>query len=450
MSEENIQLIEINKTLPTGIPNPSNFCYIIASLQSLFNDTTINDYINKHNNDIDTKLSILFELYDMNTKLQTKEVVENHINEKVKHILGNKNEFNNILKKYDINKVNFLQLTKKIKDNVYHIYIYIHFAKLMNYYKETSNYVTQKVENKEQINIQEQMLQTYKMIMEYIKLNSNVLGAMGITELVDGQQHDAQEYILTLLDILNDSHTFKLVDYLEPEIEKLTEKEMNSLPLNKRIIYGYKKAFAQYNKDGYTPLKTNLYFYTTQFIDCRNCKFKSISYQENSMISLPIPDYNNEDENITIYDCLDKYFGLEVMDYGYKCDECEERVENNILSKKILTTPKSFIVFLKRFNFNMKTMSMTKNHNMVMYPQILNISKYLIAKDEVASYKLKSVICHNGCMSYGHYYSYNCKTISGVERWFKCNDEYINEVPIENFENVVISKQAYMLFYEKV
>ena len=450
MSDENIQTLEINKTLPTGIPNPSNFCYIIASLQSLFNDTTINNYINKHNNDIDKKLSILFELYDMNNKLQTKEDVENHINEKVKHILGNQEEFNNILKKYDINKVNFLQLTKKIKDNVYHIYIYIHFVKLMNYYKETSNSVTHKVENKEQIDIQKQMHQTYKMIMDYIKLNSNVLGAMGITELVDGQQHDAQEYILTLLDILNDSHTFKLVDYLEPDIAKLTEKEMNELPLDKRIIYGYKKAFAQYNKDGYTPLKTNLYFYTTQFIDCRNCKFKSISYQENSMISLPIPDSDNEDENITIYDCLDKYFGLEVMDYGYKCDACEQRVENNILSKKILNTPKSFIVFLKRFNFNMKTMSMTKNHNMVLYPPILNISKYLIAKDDVASYKLKSVICHNGCMNYGHYYSYNCKTISGVERWFKCNDEHIGEVPIESVENVVISKQAYMLFYEKV
>ena len=85
--------------------------------------------------------------------------------------------------------------------------------------------------------------------------------------------------------------------------KRQTEKEMNKLPLDKRIIYGYKKAFAQYNKDGYTPLKTNLYFYTTQFIDCRNCKFKSISFQENSMLSIPIPDVGVDDSSVTIYDC---------------------------------------------------------------------------------------------------------------------------------------------------
>jgi ubiquitin C-terminal hydrolase len=442
----------VSNTLPIGIPNSGNFCYIIASLQSLFNDNVINNYAYVNNNQIDDNILALYKLYELHNSLHTKEEVNVIITNKLRTILTNDEYFKSLLEKLQMNKGTFLKLTKKIKDNIYHLYIYIYFTKLMDYYKLTADTTTLNLKNNVDTDIKEQMQNTHKLIMEYIKLNNVVLGAMGIKELVDGQQHDAQEYILTILDILNDSHTFKLVDCLEPEIAKLTEKEMNKLTLDKRIIYGYKKAFAQYNKDGYTPLKTNLYFYTTQFIDCRNCKFKSISFQENSMLSIPIPDYNNEDENenITIYDCLDKYFGLEVMDYGYKCDECEERVENNILSKKILTTPKSFIIFLKRFNFNMKTMSMTKNHNMVMYPPILNISKYLIAKDEVANYKLKSVICHNGCMSYGHYYSYNCKSIDGNDRWFKCNDENINEIPIENFENVVISKQAYMLFYEKV
>jgi ubiquitin C-terminal hydrolase len=440
----------VSHTLPIGIPNPGNFCYIISSLQSLFNDNVINNYAYVNNNQIDNHILALFELYELHNSLHTKEQVSEIITNKVREILSDDETFKALLATLQMNKGTFLKLTKKIKDNIYHLYIYIHFVKLMNYYKSTAETTTNNLKNNVDTDIKQQMQTTHKLMAEYLKLNNVVLGAMGIKELVDGQQHDAQEYILTLLDILNDSHTFKLVDCLDPEIAKLTEKEMNKLPLDKRIIYGYKKAFAQYNKDGYTPLKTNLYFYTTQFIDCRNCKFKSISFQENSMLSIPIPDVGVDDSSVTIYDCLDKYFGVEVMDHEYKCDECEERVENNILTKKILTLPNTFIIFLKRFNFNMETMNMTKNNTMVKYPPLLNITKYLINSDDTHNYKLKSIICHIGQMNYGHYYSYNCKSIEGSDRWFKCNDENINEVPQDKLDEQILTNNAYMLFYEKV
>lgn len=444
--------------LPIGIPNPGNFCYIISAIQGLFNNNVIHDYIYMHNKNIDNDILTLYKLFNLDKELYSKDKVNKIINDKVKELFNNNEEFNIFLKKNNMSKTTFLQLTKKIKDNIYHIYIYIYFVKLMSYYNNTSKTITDNVLNKNKsenesenesenkIDIKNQLLCTQKMFIEYININNSVLKAMNISNLVDGEQHDTQEYILTLLDILNDSHTFKLVDYLDSKIENLTEKEMNKLPLDKRIIYGYKKAFAQYNKDGYSPLKKSLYFYTTQFIDCRNCKYKSISFQENSMISIPIPNI----ENLTIYDCLDKYFGVEVMDHEYKCDECNKKVENNILTKKILTLPNSFIIFLKRFNFNMETMNMSKNNDMVLYSKLINLNKYLISNNDNAEYRLKSVICHIGRMNYGHYYSYNSRVISGIERWFKCNDEQINEVAINNFNNEVINKNAYMLFYEKV
>jgi ubiquitin C-terminal hydrolase len=214
--------------------------------------------------------------------------------------------------------------------------------------------------------------------------------------------------------------------------------------LDKRIVYGYKKTFANYNSNGYTSLKKTIYFYTSQFIDCRNCNYKSISFQENSMLSLPIPESNE----ITIYDCLDKYFGIEVMDHEYKCDECEQKVEKNILTKKILTVPNSLIIFLKRFNFDINTMSMAKNNNMVTYPHTLNINKYLINTCENKTYKLKSIICHVGRMNFGHYFSYICKTVNGSDRWFRCNDEKVNEVPLDKLKDEIITNNAYMLFYE--
>lgn len=441
--------------IPQGIPNTGNFCYIISSLQALFNNKTIIKYMLVDNLKVDDVLFKLMDVFGINDNIYKKEEIVKIVNNRIREILSNNTEYKKLLNELNLNKKTFLVITKKIKDNIYPIYIYVYFQKLFKLYNIICNenskiYLDDENDNKEKKMYHTRMI--YQTFMQYVKLNNVILHNMGITELVDGNQHDVQEYILTLLDILNDSHTFEMVGELDEEIANLSDNELNKLNLDKRILYGYKKTFHNYNKAGYTSLKTNLYFYTTQFIDCRNCDFKSISYQENNMLSLPIPTNNNiETEPITIYDCMDLYFGIEVMDYEYKCENCEQKVTKNILSKKILTKPDTLIVFLKRFNFNMETMQMSKNNNMVVYPFILNMSKYFIHNDNNISYKLKSVICHKGVMNYGHYYSYICKDNldSSTETWFKCNDEHVMEIKNnDSFTNEIVNNCAYILFYE--
>jgi len=448
MNNNNIDMNN-NNIIPIGIQNPGNFCYIISALQAMFNDNVINEFIFKDNLLIDNYLNKIIDIYELNNKLLTKKDVNIIINNKFRELLilknSNPDEYNNILNKIGCNEKQFMVITIKLKNEIYPMYIYKYFLKIVSKYNEL-------IQNKNKLSNQELLSEIFLVFKEYLILNNKVLGLMGIDELVDGQQHDSQEYILTILDILNDSHTFKLQNELEPEIAELTEAELNKLPLDKRIIYGYKKTFYQYNKNGYTTLKKKLYFYTVQFIDCRNCKFKSISYQENSMLSLPIPELNDNDD-VSIYDCLNKYFGLEVLEHDYKCEQCSIKQDKNILSKKILTRPDTIIIFLKRFNFNMKTMTMSKNNTKIIYPQILNINKYFINKnnnDKISNYKLKSIICHYGLMNYGHYYTYISKNISGIDKWFICNDEKVNEINVDNFENDIVSENAYILFYEKI
>ena len=393
-----------------------------------------------------------YRCYHTTTNLTRKEAVSEHIENSIKLFSDNKEILEEILIKLNISNKSFLLLSKKIQKNIYSIYIYMSFLKMIKYY--TNNLENEESENQDYSN--QNLSNTRNIFIEFLKINNVILNQMGIKELVDGQQHDAQEYILTILDILNDSHTFELIDNIDEDILKLSDEELNKLPLDKRIIYGYKKTFHNYNKSGYTPLKTKLYFYTTQFIDCRNCKFKSISFQENSMLSLPIPDLLNNsntttktitdsiNSTTTIYDCLDLYFGIEVMDHEYKCENCKQKIKKNILSKKILTKPETIIIFLKRFNFNMTTMKMSKNNNLVVYPFILNLDKYFI-NDNNINYSLKSVICHTGVMNYGHYYSY-----INNNYWIKCNDDKLFKVNESNLNDEIINNNAYILFYEKI
>ena len=65
-------------------------------------------------------------------------------------------------------------------------------------------------------------------------------------------------------------------------------------------------------------------------------------------------------------------------------------------------------------------------------------------KNSGKGYHLSSIICHKGssCTS-GHYIAY----VRRGNRWFLCNDSLVREV---DEAKVLMQKEAYMLFYERV
>lgn len=435
-------------SIPNGINNPSNFCYIISTIQALFNCIPFINAINSFKA-YDTLIPKILKFYNLDTRIHNKAEIKTIIEAKYDIIMNNPSILEKVLSNYDIDKETFVKFTNIIKNYGNQIYIYIYLIKFINTY--CSNYIPE--------NSSLDINNINKVFVEFLKVNNACLANIGIPELVDGNQHDAQEYIITFLDIINDCHSIDTIESLPKYITDMTEKEFIDLPLSKRLSIGIKKTFYNHNKLGISNIKNNMYFYTAQFITCNNCNYDSISFQENCMLNLPIPKIDSTTSIIsketTIYDCLDLYFNVEIMDHEYKCDKCTTKAINNKLSKRIMTLSNSLIIYFKRFNFDINTMSMTKNKTYIKYPFILNLSKYYISSNETCNstitYKLKSVICHTGVLNYGHYYSFVCKKDAmNNDVWYRCNDDKVDKVPLQLLDNEIINSNAYILFYEKM
>ena len=86
-----------------------------------------------------------------------------------------------------------------------------------------------------------------------------------------------------------------------------------------------------------------------------------------------------------------------------------------------------------------------KNKEDVIYPiKGLDMSKYMKPKPEESHlYDLYGVLCHEGSIGKGHYYSF----VKNKQGWLWFNDQVVTEVR-EDFE-VLVSPQAYILFYQR-
>ena len=439
------------KLSPLGINNPSNFCYIISSLQLLINCKSF-IYSLSLFKEIDKNITLLLTFFGLENNIYSREDIINIVNANQNLLTQNTELKKSILKKLKLSSEELTRYIDIIKLYGNQIYIYVYIIKFILKYidiQESSN--NTKDENDSDNTLMNNLSSDF---MAFLKVSNKALSNIGIDELIDGNQHDAHEFLITFIDIINDTHSFIKSNPLPSNISSLTDKEFNELPVDKRINIGIKKTFYNLNKNGYSILKNNLYFYTAQIINCNNCNFNSISFQENSMLNLPIPDTK---EQVTIYNCLDKYFNLEFMDNEYKCEKCSIKKTNNKLSKQLMTKPNDILIYFKRFDFDIKSMSMTKNKTNIKYPYILNLQKYyanisnLHNENNKILYKLKSVICHRGTLNYGHYYNFVSKTNElNNDEWYLCNDENIEKLNTEHIDKNIINNDAYILCYELV
>ena len=115
------------------------------------------------------------------------------------------------------------------------------------------------------------------------------------------------------------------------------------------------------------------------------------------------------------------------------------------IRRYFLTKPKTLIICLKRFNFNPQSMSLNKNNQLVVYPEVLDIRKYNPIADqdpENTQYQLTGIINHSGAINFGHYYSWN--KVDG--KWWQHNDALVSHIACLPAEN----PNAYILTYEKM
>ena len=139
--------------------------------------------------------------------------------------------------------------------------------------------------------------------------------------------------------------------------------------------------------------------------------------------------------------CIEEFSKEEKLDNDnlWKCDNCKKELEAN---KKIelYHIPKILIITLKRFNHNKKL------NTLIEFPlQNLDLNKYIKSDDQISKYDLFGVINHFGSLEYGHYTSF-CKNYHD-NLWYEYNDRIVNKIQKEKENEIIVNKNAYILFY---
>lgn len=243
-------------------------------------------------------------------------------------------------------------------------------------------------------------------------------------------QEDAQEFLLKLIDKLNDS-------YNKNDNIKESNEIMNNI-LNGELI---------------------------NTIKCLNIDYKKERKQKFIDISVDIDGFDTLDQS------LNNLFEPIKLEGQNQYKAGENGLQDAIKSSKIISSPKILFIHLKRFAFDMETGNMRKISNKLEFPFTLNINTYMNSNistcDDNNIYELKAIIIHEGNVNYGHYTCYaKVPDISNKskQKWIDLNDQSVIDVDENhiirnsyggnNDHNIItasgLSKNAYLLFYEKV
>jgi len=167
----------------------------------------------------------------------------------------------------------------------------------------------------------------------------------------------------------------------------------------------------------------------------------SITPEPFSIINLPIPHSNNNNQEFSIYDCFNLYTQFEILE-GENAwfNETTNTKENVNKCIKFWSLPNILIVDFKRFNNTNK-----KLNNIIRTPLLgLDLNKYVIGynKDKYI-YELFGICNHNGECLGGHYTAY---IKNSNQKWYNFNDTNVNEIS----ESQLITSKGYCYFYRKL
>ncbi|KAI1096295.1 hypothetical protein F5B19DRAFT_140898 [Rostrohypoxylon terebratum] len=173
---------------------------------------------------------------------------------------------------------------------------------------------------------------------------------------------------------------------------------------------------------------------------------------------------------------LQAYVDGEIMegDNKYKCSECDRHVDA-VKRACLKDIPDNLIFHLKRFDFNLRTLTRSKINDYFPFPTKVNMQPYTIEhlsdpsrNSEPDMFELVGVLVHSGTAESGHYYSYirERPTTSSMPSWVEFNDEIVTSWDPAQMESACFGGpeyraqfeagttyekvySAYMLFYQR-
>ena len=146
---------------------------------------------------------------------------------------------------------------------------------------------------------------------------------------------------------------------------------------------------------------------------------------------------------------------------AFYCENCQEKV-SAVTRTSFKTLPNLLVFTLRRFEYDLESMTRVKIDDYFEFPFEINLKKYsdkfmfsdILHENSYFEYKLKGIVVHVGKADHGHYYSY----IFQQGTWLEFNDSHVSLSDLDTVkarafggseysEEVVPS--AYLLMYER-
>jgi ubiquitin carboxyl-terminal hydrolase 3 len=262
-------------------------------------------------------------------------------------------------------------------------------------------------------------------------ISRNKKMAIGMSPL--GQQKDAHEFMISLLDLIHN------------EIRE--HKSFVGSKPNNQLYQQIVSAYSNHYKEGFSLVVPWIHGMYMSTVTCCVCGKESNTFDPFLGLTIELPT----DSNVlpTLENCLDKHFATEVLDEdnGIKCDIHKGTNSTKRSTKKlsIWQPPEILIFIIKRFSTMIKPNGMIfpfKNNIPIIFPERLDISNYVCTPMNDI-YTLNSVGNHHGnSLPSGHYTA----TVKKNGNWWNISDSMVSKgnQPF-NSKN----ESAYVLIYSK-
>ncbi len=245
------------------------------------------------------------------------------------------------------------------------------------------------------------------------------------------QQQDAEEALITIMDSIHEVLKYKVDINITGNIENNVDTLMREAYLN----------WKNTNEKGYSIITKTFTGQTMEQIISKDQSDMdtelSRKYDNFNILNIPI-------NGNTLYDCFKHYFNVEELQDLYHHEKTDRKVKVG-KSIKLMLLPKYLVVCLKRFDNS--TGMIRKNTTMVSFPiENLDLHNHTLGYDKYdAKYRLRSIGCHIGSYSGGHYYAI-VRHRNG--NWYEYNDTNCTPYNIKS-EVPMLQSKAYILVYEK-
>ena len=246
-------------------------------------------------------------------------------------------------------------------------------------------------------------------------------------------QNDVNEYLLFVLDMFHEA--------LRREVKMtITGNSENDKDEMAKKCYAMIKTM--YSKEYSEIIKLFSGIHVSSIISQETGETLSITPEPFMVLELPIKGKNeqNEQNEISLYDCMDNFVADEVMDADNKWLN-EKTGKHELIKKNIRfwNFPDILIISLKRFGNNGR-----KIQKLVQFPvDNLDLRKYVTGyKKQEFTYDLYGVANHTGGTMGGHYFAF---VKNANSKWYMFNDTKVSEIN----EKMIVSPKAYLLFYRK-